>query len=140
MANGPAFSLDGRTLYHTDSGVRTIYAFDLAADGSLAGKREFVRFREDWGFPDGMTTDAEGCLWVAHWAGARISRFDPAGALIRSIALPASNITSIAFAGPGLDRMFVTSSTIGREDEPEAGSLFELDPGVRGVPPRAFAG
>lgn len=140
VTNGPAFSPDGRTLYHTDSGARTIHAFDLAPDGTLAGKRAFLRFEEGWGYPDGMTTDAEGCLWVAHWEGARISRFDPDGALIRSIAMPATNITSMAFAGAALDRLFVTSSAEDHPEEAQAGALFEVDAGVRGLPSRAFAG
>jgi xylono-1,5-lactonase len=140
VTNGPAFSLDGRTLFHTDSAARTVFAFDLGEDGSLANKRVFLRFDEQHGFPDGMTTDAEGCLWIAHWGGARISRFDPAARLIRSIALPATNITSVAFAGPALDRMFVTSSADGLGHEPDAGALFEIDSGVCGAPANAFAG
>jgi sugar lactone lactonase YvrE len=140
VANGPAFSPDGRTLYHNDSGIRTVYAFDLADDGTIGGKRVFLRFEEDWGYPDGMTTDAEGGLWIAHWAGGRISRFLPDGTLDRSIALPASNITSCAFAGADLDRLFVTSAALGTEGEEHAGSLFEVDAGVRGIPAAMFAG
>ncbi len=140
VANGPTFSLDGRILYHSDSAARTVYAFDLAADGTLTGKRTFLRFPDDWGWPDGMTTDEEGCLWIAHWGGGRLSRVDPEGRLMRAIPLPAPNITSCAFAGDGLDRLFVTSAARGAEDVPEAGALFELDVGVRGLPPRAFGG
>ena len=139
VTNGPAFSADGRILYHTDSGARTIFAFDLAPDGTLSGKRIFLRFEDGWGYPDGMTTDSEDCLWVAHWGGGRISRFSPDAKMLRSIPLPATNITSMTFAGAGLDRMFVTSSSEG-QDEPDAGALFELDPGVRGLPASAFAG
>lgn len=140
VANGPTFSLDGRRLYHSDSGRRRVYAFDLADDGSLANKRVFIDFAEAWGYPDGMTTDAEDCLWIAHWGGGRISRFSPDGKLMRSISLPASQITSCAFAGAGLDRLFVTSAATGRDDEPLAGSLFEVDAGVAGIAPMAFAG
>jgi len=140
VANGPTFSLDGRVIYHSDSAARTVYAFDLAADGTLSGKRAFLRFPDDWGWPDGMTTDAEGCLWIAHWGGGRISRLDPEGRLMRVVPLPAPNITSCAFAGEGLDRLFVTSAARGAEDVPEAGALFELDVGVVGLPPRAFGG
>ena len=140
VANGPTFSLDGRTLYHTDSAARTVYAFDIDADGSLSGKRSFLRFPEAWGYPDGMTTDAEGHLWIAHWGGGRISRFDAHGTLLRSIALPATNITSCTFAGPDLDRLYLTSAALGCGHEPAAGALFVLDPGTRGLPPRAFAG
>ncbi|MBP1183952.1 SMP-30/gluconolactonase/LRE family protein [Methylobacterium sp. PvR107] len=140
VANGPTFSLDGRILYHSDSAARTVYALDLAGDGTLSGKRAFLRFPDDWGWPDGMTTDAEGCLWIAHWGGARISRVDPDGRLMRAIPLPAPNITSCAFAGAELNRLFVTSASRGAEHVPESGALFELDVGVRGLPPRAFGG
>jgi sugar lactone lactonase YvrE len=140
VANGPAFSPDGTTLYHTDSGARTIYAFDLAADGTLSNKRVFLVFPDEWGYPDGMTTDANGGLWVAHWAGGRISRFDAGGRHDRSIALPATNITSIAFAGERLDRMFVTSSSLDAEHEEQAGALFEVFAGATGLPAGQFAG
>ena len=140
VANGPTFSLDGRIIYHSDSAARTVYAFDLAADGTLSSKRPFLRFPDDWGWPDGMTTDAEGCLWIAHWGGGRISRVDPEGRLMRAVPLPAPNITSCAFAGEGLNRLFVTSASRGAEGVPEAGALFELDVGVVGLPPRAFGG
>jgi len=139
VTNGPTFSLDGQTLYHTDSAAREVYAFDLGNDGAITNKRVWLRFDEDWGYPDGMTTDAEGCIWIAHWAGAMISRFSPDGQRVAVIPLPASNITSCAFAGPGLDRLFVTSSTIDCEDEELAGSLFEVEVGVCGISPGAFA-
>ena len=140
VANGPAFSLDGTILYHTDSPARTVHAFDLAADGTVSGKRPFIRFEEDWGYPDGMTTDAEGGLWIAHWDGGRISRFRPDGSLDRSILLPAANITSIAFAGPALDRMFVTSSAQDDDRHAHAGALFEVFAGVTGLPAGQYAG
>lgn len=143
VSNGPAFSPDGRTLYHTSSATREIFAFDLAADGTLSNKRLFVRFREEDGYPDGMTTDAEGGLWVAHWSGWRVSRFHPNGALDCSIPLPVAQVTSLAFAGHGLDRLFVTTASIGlseeaRRNQPLAGGLFELRPGATGLPACKF--
>jgi sugar lactone lactonase YvrE len=138
VANGPAFSPDGRTLYHTDSSRRVIYAFDLAEDGGLAARREFIRFEEQWGYPDGMATDVEGGLWVAHWNGSRITRFSPAGAVLQVIPMPARNITSMAFAGPNLDRLFVTSAADGSADDQLGGALFELAPGVSGLPSGRF--
>jgi len=140
IANGPTFSPDGRVLYHTDTGPGVVYRFDVGADGALSNKREFVRFRADWGAPDGMTTDAEGGVWIAHWGGARVTRFTPAGAVDRAIAIPAAQVTSCVFAGPQLDRMFVTTAAVGRENEELAGALFEIDPGVRGAPAYAFNG
>jgi xylono-1,5-lactonase len=140
VANGPTFSPDGYTMYHTDSARRTIYAFDLFSDGHVANRRIFIRFEESWGFPDGMTTDAEGGVWVAHWDGARVSRFTPRGELERSIELPTPRITSCVFAGENLERMFVTSASVGLEGDPLAGALFEVEPGVRGAYQYLFGG
>ncbi|MEH3106856.1 MAG: SMP-30/gluconolactonase/LRE family protein [Sphingomonas fennica] len=140
VTNGPCFSPDGGTLYHSDSGRRLIYRFALRPDGSLGPRETFVAFEEEWGYPDGMTVDADGHLWVAHWGGGRVTRFDPAGRPVRAIALPATNITSCTFAGDALDRMFVTSAALGAEGEALAGALFEIDPGVIGLPTNAFAG
>lgn len=139
VANGPAISPDQRWLYHTDTPARQVYRFALDADG-VRDRAPFIQFDEEWGYPDGMTVDVEGHLWVAHWGGSRISRFTPEGALGRSIALPASQITNICFAGEGLDRMFVTSAADGLSDEEHAGALFEVDAGVVGLPPGQYAG
>jgi xylono-1,5-lactonase len=140
ITNGPTFSPDGNTMYHTDTAARTVFAFDLDPAGNLSNKRVFLRFDAAWGYPDGMTTDAQGGIWIAHWGGARISRFLPDGRLDRVIPLPTSNITSVAFAGDGLDRMFVTSASLGCEDETHAGALFEVDAGVVGLPTPRFKG
>jgi D-xylonolactonase len=137
IANGPTFSPDQKTLYHADSADRVVYAYAVDDAGGLVDKREFVRFSNEMGFPDGMTTDAEGGIWIAAWDGGRVNRFTPDGQLDRFIALPASQITSCAFAGPNLDRLFVTSAAMG-DDEPLAGALFEIDAGVRGLPPGQF--
>ena len=138
IANGPAFSPDGRTLYHTDTAARTIYAFDCSPAGELSAKRVHLLFEGDDGYPDGMCCDADGGLWVAHFGGGRVSRFTPDGRLDRRVALPASQITSCAFGGEGLDELYVTTARRGRDDEPLAGALFRLRPGVRGLPPGRF--
>jgi sugar lactone lactonase YvrE len=137
IANGPTFNLAGDIIYHTDTAKRTIYAYDLSRDGEISNKRDFIRFEDSWGRPDGMTTDAEDHIWVAHWGGSRVSRFTPVGKLDRAIALPASQITSCVFAGAELNRMFVTSAA-GGVDEELAGALFEVDPGVRGAAQTLF--
>lgn len=145
VANGPTFSPDGAVVYHTDSAAREIYRFDVRADGSLANKRVFARFTEEEGYPDGMTTDREGCLWVAHWGGWRITRFRPDGIRDRAVPMPVSQVTSCTFGGDRLDRMFVTSARVGLSEaqlakEPLAGGLFEIDPGTTGLPTQQFAG
>lgn len=141
ITNGPAFSPVGNYLYHTETGDGVVYRFEMTVDGGIRDKTPFIRFREGWGKPDGMTVDAQGHLWVAHWGGGRVSRFTPDGELERDIRLPASQITSCVFAGAQLDRMFVTSAAQGRRNaEPLAGALFEVDPGTRGLAPGLFGG
>ncbi len=139
IANGPALSGDGRWMYHADSARGVIYRFAMDAAGALGPRELFVRFAPGWGAPDGMTTDREGGLWVAHWGGSCVSRFTPDGHRERWIDLPASQITRPCFGGPELDRLFVTSAADG-VDEPLAGCLFEVDPGVRGPPAHRFGG
>lgn len=140
VANGPAISPDARTLMHTDSGRRTIYAFDLdVAAGRLSNKRVWKVFADDEGYPDGMSFDSEGCLWVAHWAGARVSRFDAGGRLMRNVRVPVPNVTNVCFGGPALNRLFVTTASAGMSEAalaaaPMAGALFEvIEPGVTGI-------
>lgn len=140
VANGPTFSPDGAAMYHADSARRTVWRFDLAAAGGISGKRVFITFPDAWGYPDGMTTDAEGYVWIAHWQGGRVSRFSPDGALDRSIPLPVSRVTSCAFGGADRSRMFITTAMDDARRERNAGALFECDPGVCGIAPALFGG
>jgi len=140
VTNGPAFSPDGKWLYHTDTIRRTIYRFTRAGDGA-EGRETFIRFAEADGAPDGMTVDSQGYLWVAHWGGGRVSRFAPNGSLDRAVVLPARQVTNLAFAGAALDRLFATSAAEGLPPTEYDGALFELDPGgATGVPPGVFSG
>lgn len=141
VANGPAISADGTLMLHTDSGRRTIYAFDLGGPaGKLSNKRIWKVFDQADGYPDGMCFDAEGHVWVAHWGAGCISRFAQDGTLVRRVRLPATNVSNVCFGGHHLDRLFVTSARVGLTEEqlaeePVAGSLFEvLNPGVNGLP------
>lgn len=141
VPNGPAISADSRLMLHTDSARRTIYAFDFdLATLTLGGKRVWKTFGKAEGAPDGMCFDAEGCLWVAHWGAGCVSRYSPQGELLRRVTLPVTQVASICFAGPALERLFVTSARIGlaRSDiarQPLAGSLFEIcRPGASGLP------
>jgi D-xylonolactonase len=138
VCNGPAFSPDGKWLYHTDTIKGVIYRF--ARDGNaLSDRADFIRFGDSDGAPDGMTVDAEGYLWVAHWGGARVSRFAPDGTLDRAIPMPAQQVTNVTFAGEKLDRLFATSAAEGLPESRYDGALFELDPGgATGLPPGIF--
>jgi len=145
VTNGPAFSLDGRTMYHTDSARQIVYAFDLAADGSASNRRVHLQFGDGDGYPDGMTVDAEDCLWIAFWDGWCVRRFSPAGERLQELLVPAQRPTSCAFGGPNRDRLFITSASrdLGPEEleaQPNAGGLFMTMPGIKGVAEPLFAG
>ena len=143
--NGPTFSPEFDRFYHTDSFGPCIYVCDFAPDGTLSNRTVFVRFPEEWGYPDGMTTDGEGYIWVAHWGASRVTRFAPDGTADRVVEMPASQVTSCVFGGPDLATLYVTSAAIdldeaARAAEPDAGGLFSFDPGVKGLPTQRFAG
>jgi sugar lactone lactonase YvrE len=138
ITNGPCFSPDGKTLYHTDTLKRTIYAFDLAYDGSLSRKRIWVTIEDGAGHPDGSVTDAEGCVWVGLYGGWAARRYSPQGKLISSVGLPCANITKLAFGGPGLKTVYATTAWKGLDDkaraeQPLAGGLFCFESDVAGL-------
>jgi D-xylonolactonase len=138
IPNGPAFSNDGRLLYHTDSACGLIYRFPLNDDGTLGSRSVFLEFPPEWGKPDGMTIDADDHLWVAHWGTSCVSRFTPGGERTTRVLLPTPQITSCAFGGPEFDRLFVTSAAVDRHADPLAGALFEVDVDARGGAPHTF--
>ena len=146
ISNGMGWSPDGETMYFTDSTRRRIIAYDFdPASGDIAGDRTFVRFGDDDGFPDGLTVDAEGGVWSALWDGHRLDRFTPEGALDRSLPLPVPRPTSMAFGGPGLDVLYVTSARIGLDQgalaaAPLSGGLFAVEAGIRGRAENRFRG
>lgn len=132
FSNGLAFSLDCSTLYFSDSVARCIYAYNWHREtGNLTDRRVFVRVPREQGFPDGLTVDAEGYLWCAQWFGARITRYDPDGKVERVVTLPATQTSSLAFGGPDLDTIFVTSASL-------SNMLGEAPPGYD--PSRVFVG
>lgn len=144
--NGMSWSPDSRTMYFTDTGVGTIYAFDYDIDtGDLRNRRVFATVDESEGLPDGCTVDAEGYVWSAHWAGWRITRYDPDGGIDRVVEMPVPNVTSLMFGGTNLDRLFVTTARLGMTEQeigeaPLSGGLFAIDVGVRGLPETPYAG
>jgi sugar lactone lactonase YvrE len=145
-SNGIDWSPDDRLMYYVDSMERRVDVFDFdPASGSIANRRPFARVDDGEVLPDGLTVDGEGGVWVACWGGAALRRFAPDGSLERTVSLPASQITSCAFGGPGLDELYVTSARewLTPEDlerQPDAGALFVCRPGVTGRPQRLFAG
>lgn len=138
VTNGPAFSPAGDVMYHNDSARQVTYAFDIDAEGRASNRRAFLQFGDGDGFPDGLTVDSEGCLWIAFWDGWCIRRYSPAGEWVETVKMPVQRPTSCAFGGRDLDRLYVTSASIGLDEtalemQPNAGGLFMFTPGVRGL-------
>jgi len=143
VPNGLAFSPDGRTMYLSDShpSVQKIWAFDYDTDsGTPSGRRLFVDMLDHPGRPDGAAVDADGCYWICGNDAGLIHRFTPDGRLDRSLAVPVKKPTMCAFGGSRLDTLFVTSIRTGGDlsDQPLAGGVFALNPGVTGLEEPAF--
>ncbi|HSE79036.1 MAG TPA: SMP-30/gluconolactonase/LRE family protein [Alphaproteobacteria bacterium] len=144
--NGLAFSPDGRTMYLSDShpSVRTIWALDYdPGNGVASNRRTFFDTRTLAGRPDGGAVDADGCYWMAGVGGWQLVRFTPGGIVDRIIDMPVEKPTKIAFGGPRLDVMYVTSIGRGiareaRLRQPYAGGLFAVEAGVAGLPANRF--
>jgi D-xylonolactonase len=139
ISNGPCFSPDGRSFYATDTLDRVLYRFTVADDGQLRQKQPLIRFPTDYGYPDGTTVDAEGCLWVAFYGGWAVRRFSPDGKLVREVKLPCANVTKLAFGGDRLQTAYVTTARDGigldeLQKQPLAGGLFTFEAGVPGLP------
>lgn len=144
VPNGPAFLADG-TMLATDTATRTIAAVTLDACGTVITERVFAQFGEEHGYPDGMAVDAQDHVWIAFWDGWCLRRLAPDGTITETLRLPVQRPTRPVFAGERLDRLFVTSATVGltREElaaQPDAGALLRLTPGVIGRAPHRYAG
>ena len=146
VSNGLGWSLDGRTMYYIDSPTHAVDAFDFEPEtGSISHRRRLGAFPERWGLPDGMTIDEEGFLWVAFWGGAAVRRIAPDGRIELVVEFPVSQVTSCAFGGADLADLYVTSARDSLTDaqladQPIAGGLFRLRPGVAGLPSHPFVG
>ncbi|MCA3596450.1 MAG: SMP-30/gluconolactonase/LRE family protein [Methylobacterium sp.] len=146
VANGLDWSPDGRTFYFADSAAGAIYAYDFdPARGTLAHRRVFAMVDPADGRPDGLTVDAEGCVWSALWDGWAVRRFDPSGRMMSDLRLPVPRPTSVAFGGADYRTLYITSARIRLParilaDAPFSGGIFAADAGVAGWPAGQFAG
>jgi sugar lactone lactonase YvrE len=144
VSNGLGWSPDRTTMYFIDSPTQRIDVFDFdLADGEISSRRTLVDIPKEWGLPDGMTVDGDGFLWVAFWSGSAVRRFDPDGEVVSTVEFPVSQVTSCAFGGDDLSDLYVTTardslSEAQLAEQPLAGALFRLRPGVRGQPPHPF--
>lgn len=138
VTNGPAFSPDGRTLYHTDTLKQSIFAFDVSPDGAVGNKRVFVEIERKGAYPDGPVVDAEGCVWTGLFGGWGVERYSPKGKLLQRVEFPCSRVTKIAFGGDALTTIYATTawlhmSEAERAREPLAGALFAFETDVPGL-------
>jgi sugar lactone lactonase YvrE len=135
-ANGLDWSLDGSLLYFTDTRQRTIYVADYTDDGSIENERPFSTGQRH----DGLTVDSEGHVWGAIYGEGLVVRISPGGEVTERIEVPTPNTTSVAFGGPGLQTLFITTAAQGLEpgSDPNAGAVFAVDLEVAGRHPNVF--
>ena len=138
LSNGLAWSPDGSIMYSVDTLRRVVYArsYDVAT-GATGDRRVHIAF--DDAYPDGMCSDAAGHLWIAMWGRGEVRRYTPDGDLDETIHVPAPHVSSVAFAGPDLATLIITTATQDlTEDQlaaaPLSGKLFSARPAVPGLP------
>ncbi|KMN45961.1 SMP-30/gluconolactonase/LRE family protein [Bacillus sp. LK2] len=144
-SNGLAWSPDYTYLYFIDTPTKKVvrYHYDIQT-GVISNPTDVITFPENDGLPDGMTIDEEGCLWVAHWGGSKITRWNPlTGEKILSIPIPALYVTSCTFGGSNLTDLYITTARTRMTDEelkqyPHAGGIFRIQTNVKGCPTYSF--
>ena len=147
ISNGLAWSTDQRTMYYIDTIPRRVYAFDFDVDtGQISNRRVAIQIGAEHGYPDGMTIDTDDKLWIAHFGGGCVRRWDPQTAeILESISVPTPQVTSCTFGGDDLDTLYITSawehmSDEQKEREPLAGAVFAVKVPYHGTPAFRFAG
>jgi sugar lactone lactonase YvrE len=143
VSNGIGWSLDDSVMYYVDMPTLGIDAFDFdAASGAVERRRRLATIEDGAGFPDGLVADAEGCLWLALSGGGSVRRYSPDGELLGIVDVPVARVTKPAFGGDDLTDLYITTAAPAEPDpaQPHAGSVFRIDPDVRGLPANAFAG
>lgn len=141
-SNGLAWNADNTIMYYIDSAERIVYAFDYDEHtGDITNRRPVIVYPdEEKGGPDGMCIDVEGMLWIGHWGGWQVSRWNPqTSEKLLAVDIPVRNVTSCAFGGDQLDELYITTTVIGNDNEelqsqPLAGSLFRFKTDTRGLP------
>jgi gluconolactonase len=128
LANGMAFSPDGRLFYHADSGDQTVYVFDVEPGGGLANRRPFAGV--ELGVPDGLAVSEDGAVWVAVAYAGEVRVYEPHGALRRRLEFPIPMVTSLCFGGSDLRSLYVVTGSEGAEGD--AGTVFRLASEVPG--------
>lgn len=147
LSNGLAWSPDQNFMYFIDTLAKTVTRFDFTMEtGDIGNPIQIINFSEEEGLPDGMTIDEEGMLWIAHFGGAKVSRWNPkTGEQIATIDVPALNVTSCGFGGRDLNELYITTARSGLSEEqlqqyPLSGGLFRMKLDVKGMPAYSFRG
>ncbi|BBX71550.1 gluconolactonase [Mycolicibacterium psychrotolerans] len=144
ISNGVQWSRDGSRVFYIDTPTRRVDVFDVDdRSGSWSRRRPHIRVDDEAGFPDGMAIDENDGLWVAMWGGASINHYDDSGVLVDVVTVPGvSQVSSCAFGGSDMDRLFITTSRKNLDDstEPDAGAVFAADVSVRGARITDFGG
>jgi sugar lactone lactonase YvrE len=146
-SNGIVWSADPSIMYYIDTPTQKIMAWDYDPEsGNISNPRTAIEIPRNMGFPDGMTMDAEGNVWIALWNGSAVGCWNPeTGELLRTIEVPAKNVTSCAFGDEDLGTLYITTARQGTSQEelekfPHAGGIFKVRPGVKGVEAFFFNG
>jgi len=146
ISNGLAWTSDKKILYYIDTPTSQIFSFDYDdASGNITNRKSIIKIAAEDGFPDGMTIDSEGMVWVAHWDGWQVSRWNPlTGEKLLRVAMPVARVTSCTFGGDALQDLYITTASKELTEEqlkqqPLAGSLFVLENcSVKGLPTVEF--
>ena len=139
LSNGIGFSPDDSKMYVSDSVQRTVFVYDFDIEiGTIRNKRPLFEVGETDGYPDGLTVDAEGFIWLCHWDGWRVTRHAPDGKLVETIETPVPRPTSCAFGGEDFSILYITTAIMDLTPEqfanaPQSGDLFAVQPPVPGV-------
>jgi sugar lactone lactonase YvrE len=146
ISNGLTWSPDHKTFYYIDTPTREVRAFDYdASSGSIANQRRAVTITDGLGWPDGMTSDTEGNLWIAMWGGAQLTKWDPnSGKLLEQIPVPVLQPSSCVFGGKDMNELYITSARKGMSEEelnkyPLSGGVFRIVTKTQGMPTFEFA-
>jgi sugar lactone lactonase YvrE len=146
LSNGLGWSPDNRFMYYVDTPTRRVDVFDFdVVSGELSNRRALLEVPAGRGVPDGLTVDADGCIWLALWGGGAILRFTPDGRVDSEVRLPVTRVTSCTFGGRTLDELYITTASIELSqselaNQPYAGAIFVCRPGIDGVPGNSWAG
>lgn len=142
ISNGLDWSPDGRLAYYNDTPTQRVDVFDYDPERGFSNRRPLVEIPKSKGSPDGLTVDAEGCVWVALYAGSAVHRYRPDGTLDGVVELPVTQVTACAFGGDDLGTLFITTTreNLPPDVQPQAGAVFSCRPGVNGRPVSVYAG